>query len=293
MAPRANWKGYLRLSLVSCPVALYPATTDREKVHFHRLNKATGNRVRIQNVDEESREPVESDDIVRGYEVSKGRYLEVTDDELEAIQLEGGRIIDIVSFVPRNEIDQLYNVRPYYIAPDGDVGLQAYAVIRKAIEQEGMVALGRFTLTSREHMIALEPRGKGIMGTLLRYPYEVRKDEDYFGDIPDVATPKDMVDLAVHIVRSKAGHFKPEKFEDRYEEALKDLLKRKAAGEKIEAPKDIEQPKVINLMDALKRSLAAEGRAPARKTASPAKRAACRAGSHRRSTTSRKTRKAG
>lgn len=295
MAPRANWKGYLRLSLVSCPVALYPATTDREKVHFHRINRQTGHRVRIQNVDEQSREPVDSEDIVRGYEVTKGRYIEVTDEELEAIQIEGGRVIDIASFVPREEVDQLYNIRPYYIAPEGDVGLQAYAVIRKAIEQEGMMALGRFVLTNREHMIALEPRGKGIMGTLLRYPYEVRNEKDYFADIPDVATPKDMVDLAVHIVRSKAGHFKPEQFEDRYETALKDLIKRKAAGEKIEAPKEAEEPKVINLMDALRRSLEASGgRAPARKAApTHGKRAGGRTSSQSRSTGGRKARKAG
>jgi DNA end-binding protein Ku len=203
MAPRANWKGYLRLSLVSCPVLLFPATTEREKTHFHRINRKTGNRVRIQNVDEETREPVEREDMGRGFEVSKGQYIEIADEEIEAVEIESTRTIEIDEFVPKDEIDQLYNIRPYYIAPDGEVGLQAFAVIRKAIEKENMMALGRVVLTSREHMIALEPRGRGIMGTLLRYPYEVRDEKDYFDEIGNVETPKEMVDLALHIIQAR------------------------------------------------------------------------------------------
>jgi Ku protein len=179
--------------------AVGPATTEKEKTHFHRINRKTGNRVRIQNVDEETREPVEREDMARGYEVSKGEYIEITDEEVEAVEVESTRTIEIDQFVPKNEIDQLYNIRPYYIAPDGEVGLQAFAVIRKAIEKENMVALGRVVLTSREHMIALEPRGQGIMGTLLRYPYEVRDEKDYFDEIGNVETPKD-------IGRSRLAH---------------------------------------------------------------------------------------
>jgi len=157
--------------------------------------------------------------------------------------------------VPAEEIDQLYNIRPYYIAPEGDVAGQPFAVIREAISKEGMVALARVVLTNREHVIALEPRGKGLMGTLLRYPYEVRDEKEVFDEITDEHIPKDMLDLAVHIVKSKAGHFKPEKFEDRYENALRELIARKQKGEKIEPPPEPEPTNVINLMDALRRSI--------------------------------------
>jgi len=184
MAPRANWKGYLRLSLVSCPILVYPATSEREKISFHQINSKTGNRVRLKRVDEETGHEVPYDDIIKGYEVAKGHYIEVTDEELEAISIESTRTIDIDEFVPKQEIDELYNIRPYYIAPDGKVGADAFGVIRDAFEDMKMVALGRFVLTSREHVIALEPRGKGLMGTLLRYPYEVRDEADYFDDIP-------------------------------------------------------------------------------------------------------------
>src|SRR5215204_3616247 len=186
MAPRANWKGYLKLSLVSCPVALYPATTDAEKVRFHHINKQTGNRIRYRKVDEETGKEVEADDIIKGYEVSKGRYLDLTPEELEAVSLESTRTIDIERFVPRSEIDDLYNIRPYYIAPDGKVGVDAFVTIREAIKATGKTAIGRLVLTTPEHMIALDPRDKGIMGTLLRYPYEVRDEKEYFADIPNV-----------------------------------------------------------------------------------------------------------
>lgn len=259
MPPRANWKGYLRLSLVSCPVALYPATSEREKIRFHQMNRHTGNRIKMQRVDAETGEEVAYENIVKGYEVAKGHNIEIPDEELEAVEVDSSRAIEIDAFVPKSEIDPLYNVRPYYIAPDGEVGVQAFAVIREAIEKEGMVALGRLVLSTREHVIALEPRGKGLTGTLLRYPYEVRDEKDYFDDIPAEKIPKDMLDLAVHIVRSKKGHFEPQKFEDHYENALRELVKKKAAGEKIEPVKHKEPAKVINLMDALRRSL---GQAP-------------------------------
>ncbi len=258
MAPRANWKGYLRLSLVSCPVALYPATSEREKIRFHQINRNTGNRIKLMRVDAETGEPVEYEDIVKGYEVGKGQYIEVADEELDAIALESTRTIDIDKFVPREEIDDLYNMRPYYIAPDGNVGQDAFAVIRDVIGAMKMVALGRVVLTSREHVIALEPREKGLMGTLLRYPYEVRQPAEFFEDIPATKITKDMLDLAKHIVETKSGHFEPEKFEDHYENALKELLRKKQAGEKI-APAAQPQPaKVINLMDALRKSLETE-----------------------------------
>jgi DNA end-binding protein Ku len=258
VAPRAYWKGYLKLSLVSCPVALFPASSEREKISFNQINKKTGHRIKYRKIDAETEEEVDSSDIIKGYEVGKGQYIEIEPEELEAIAIESKRTIEIDEFVPKKEIDELYLNSPYYLAPDGDVGQQAFAVIREAIRKEGMVALGRVVFTSREHIIALEPRGKGLLGITLRYPYEVRKEEEYFEDIPDEKTPKDMLELASHIVETKSGHFNPEEFEDHYEDALKELLKKKQAGEKIEAPKERAPAKVINLMDALRRSVEGE-----------------------------------
>jgi DNA end-binding protein Ku len=258
MAPRAYWKGYLKLSLVSCPIALFPASSDREKISFHQLHKETGNRIKYKKVDAETGEEVDAGDIIKGYEVTKGHYIELEPEELEAVAIESKRVIDIDKFVPKDEIDELYLNNPYYIRPDGEVGQQAFAVIREAIRKEGMVAIGKVVFTSREHIIALEPRDKGLLGVTLRYPYEVRKVGDYFDDIPDEKIPKDMLDLASHIVNSKAGHFDPEKFEDRYEDALKDLLKRKQEGKPIERPQEREPTNVVNLMDALRRSVEAD-----------------------------------
>jgi len=258
VAPRAYWKGYLKLSLVSCPIAVFPATSEREKISFHQLNKKTGNRIKYQKVDADTGDEVEPDEIIKGYEVGKGEYLELDPEELEAIAIESKRVIDIDEFVPKEEIDELYLNNPYYIVPDGEVGQQAFAVIREAINKEGMVAVGKVVFTSREHIIALEPRGKGMMGITLRYPYEVRKEEEYFDAIPDEKVPKDMLELATHIVETKKGHFDPAKFEDRYEDALKDLLKKKQSAEQIEAPRERAPAKVINLMDALRRSVETE-----------------------------------
>jgi DNA end-binding protein Ku len=265
MVPRAYWKGYLRLSLVSCPIQLFPATSEREKVRFHQLNRDTGNRIRYKKVDAESGHEVPAEDIVKGYEASKGNYIELEPDELDAVEIDSSRMIDIDEFVPKKEIDELYLANPYYVVPDGEVGAQAFAVIREAIRKEGMVALGKVVFTNREHVIALEPRDKGLLGITLRYPYEVRDLKEYFDDIPDESVPKDMLELATHIVHSKAGHFKPDKFEDKYERALRELIKRKQHGEKIERPKEREPAKVIDLMEALRKS--AKGAAPARRTA--------------------------
>jgi DNA end-binding protein Ku len=265
VAPRAYWKGYLKLSLVSCPISLFPATSGREKISFHQLNRDTGNRIRYRKVDAETGNDVEASDIIKGYEVSKGDYITLEPEELEAIALESKRTIEIDEFVPKGEIDDLYLADPYYVVPDGEVGQQAFAVIREAIRTEGMVAIGKVVFTSREHIIALEPRGKGMMGVTLRYPYEVRKPDEYFEGIEDEKIPKDMLELATHIVETKRGKFEPDKFEDEYEDALKELLRKKQKGEKIEAPKERAPSNVINLMDALRNSVKAEGsRAPAR-----------------------------
>src|SRR5246127_3774930 len=250
MAPRANWKGFLRLSLVTCPIALYPATSESEKISFNQINKKTGHRIRYLKVDADTGEEVPNDEIIKGYEVDKDRYLEVTKEELENIALESTRTIEIDEFVPRSEIDDLYLVRPYYIVPDGKVGHDAFAVIRETIRSLDKVALARVVLTNREHVIALEARDKGLMGMLLRYPYEVRDAAEYFDEIQDVKITKDMLHLPKHIVDQKSGHFEPRKFEDHYEMALAELLANKQKGLPIAAVKKPAPSNVINLMDA-------------------------------------------
>jgi DNA end-binding protein Ku len=269
VAPRAYWKGYLKLSLVSCPIALFPATSEREKVSFHQINKKTGSRIKYRKVDADTGDEVDSTDIIKGYEVGKGQYIEINPEELEAIAIESKRTIEIDEFVPKDQIDELYLNSPYYIVPDGQVGAQAFAVIREAINKKGMVAIGKVVFISREHMIALEARGKGLMGVTLRYPYEIRDEKDYFGDIPDEKIPSDMMELAGHIVDTKTGDFDPEKFQDQYESAVKELLKKKQEGVKIEAPREREPAKVINLMDALRRSVEAERSAGEKRAPAP------------------------
>ncbi|MCK1389461.1 Ku protein [Bradyrhizobium sp. 1] len=259
MAPRANWKGFLRLSLVTCPVALYPATSDTEKVSFNQINRKTGHRIKYLKVDAETGDEVTSEDIVKGYKVDTDTYIEVTKDELDDIALDSTHTIEIDEFVPKTDIDSRYLIRPYYLVPDGKVGHDAFAVIRETIRSMDKVAIGRVVLTNREHIIALEPLESGLMGTLLRYPYEVRSEKDYFDDIQDVKLTKDMLDLAKHIVEKKSGAFEPELFEDHYETALIDLINKKRSGAPIAAKAT---PKtggnVINLMDALKKSIANE-----------------------------------
>lgn len=256
MAPRAYWKGSLKLSLVTCPVVLYPASTLVEKTRFHMINRETGHRLRQQMVDPETGDVVESEQKGRGYELSKGKYVEIEPEELEAVQIESNHTIDIDSFVPKDEIDKRYLNHPYYIAPDGKAAIDAFAVIRDAMKDQDRVALARIVLTNREHVIAIEPLGKGMLGTTLRFPYELRDEGDFFDDIKSPKISKDMIELASHILDTKAAHFDPSKFKDEYETALKALVKRKAAGKPIKLPEPDERPSnVVNLMDALKQSL--------------------------------------
>ncbi|GEC14967.1 Ku protein [Nitrobacter winogradskyi] len=255
MAPRANWKGFLRLSLVTCPVALFPATSESEKVSFNQINRKTGHRIKYQKIDAETGEEVDNDDIVKGYKIDTDAYLEVTKDELDNIALESTHTIDIDRFVPRAEIDDLYIVRPYYLVPDGKVGHDAYAVIRDTIKATGKVALARVVLTNREHVIALQARDNGLVGLLLRYAYEVREASDYFDDIKEVKITRDMLDLAAHIVEQKSGRFEPTAFEDHYEAALLELIEHKKAGHPIAKARARTEGNVINLMDALRQSL--------------------------------------
>jgi DNA end-binding protein Ku len=263
MAPRANWKGFLRLSLVTCPVALYPATSESEKISFNQLNRKTGHRIKYAKVDADTGEEVANEDIVKGYKVDTDTFVEVTKEELENVALESTRTIEIDEFVDRTEIDPRYLIRPYYLRPDGKVGHDAFAVIRETIREMGKVAIGRVVLTNREHIIALEAMDRGLIGTLLRYPYEVRDPAEYFDDIQDVKVTKDMLDLARHIVEQKAGRFEPDKFEDQYETALVDLINQKRAGKPITPKERPRGDNVVDLMEALRRSVGGVAAAPA------------------------------
>ena len=260
MAPgRPYWKGYLKLALVSCPIALYTAASSSERVSFRQINKKTGNRLRQQLVDEVTREPVETEDKGRGYEYAKDAYIEIDDDEIDAIAVESNHTIEIDSFVPRAQIDERYLDSPYYIIPNDQVGQEAFAVIRDAMRGKAMVALARVVLAKRERVIMLQPWDKGLMGTTLRYPYELRDANEYFDDLPNVKVAPDMLKLAEHILKTKEADFDPAEFVDHYEEAVLEMLKKKQAGVATPKGKAVEQsPNVINLMDALKKSLAAD-----------------------------------
>ena len=260
MAPaRPYWKGYLKLSLVSCPIALYGGISSTERVSFRQINKRTGNRLRQQLVDEVTREPVEGEDKGRGYEYSKNAYVAVDDDELDAISVESNHTIEIDSFVPREQIDERYLDNPYYITPDGQVGQEAFAVIREAMRGKDTVALGRVVLAKRERVIMLEPWDKGLVATTLRYPYEIRDAREYFDDIPDVTVASDTLNLAEHILQSKVADFDPSRFIDHYEEAVVEMLKKKQAGIVVSRERAAPRPQnVVNLVDALRRSIAQE-----------------------------------
>jgi DNA end-binding protein Ku len=265
MAARPYWKGYLKLSLVSCPVALFPASTQAEKTHFHQINTKTGHRLKQQMIDESTGRVVDTEHKGRGYELSKGRYVAVTDEELAAVQIESTHTIEIDSFVPKDEFDERYYEKPYYIVPNDEAGEEAYSVIRDAMKDKDKVALARIVMAHREHVIAIQPFDKGLLGTVLRYPYELREPKSYFSGIRSRKMPKDMVSLASHILDTKAGHFNASKFKDRYETALKKLIRRKAKGKPIEPPPEREAPSnVVNLMDALRQSIGGKRAAKAK-----------------------------
>ncbi len=273
MAPRASWKGYLKLSLVSCSVALFPASNASERISFNTLNRATGNRLKQQMIDSETEDVVEREDRVRGYQFAKGNYVFVEDEDIEKVEIESTHTIDIQQFVPADQIDQVYLDGSHYLAPDDKVATEAFAVIREAMHKTKTVGIGRLVLNRRERIVALQPRGKGILVTTVNYKYEVRDDAAYFDDIEDIEIPEEMMDLAEHIISKKKAKFDPDKFEDRYENALIEMLKAKQQGREIKAPKEEKPSNVVNLMDALRRSIESDKgeKAPARKPAAKSK----------------------
>ena len=257
--PRPYWKGYLKLSLVSCAVALYNASSSSERVSFNTLNRKTGNRLKQNLVDSVTGDPVDTADRVKGYQFSKGQYVMVEDADLEALKIESTKTIELETFVPQAEIDEIYLESPYYLAPDDKVAEEAFAVIREAMTKKKMVGIGRLVLNRRERMLMLAPRSKGMLATTLRYPYEVRQDAEYFNDIHDVKLSGEMLDIAQEIIARKSGHFEPDKFADRYEETLVEMLRAKQSGQVFTAPETAEPGNVVNIMDALRRSLQAAG----------------------------------
>ncbi|ODT87248.1 Ku protein [Phenylobacterium sp. SCN 70-31] len=263
MAYRPTWQGHLKLSLVTCPVALYTATSAGGDVHFNLINPETNNRIRMITTDPDTG-PVERSSLVKGYEVSKGEYVLLTDEEIRSVKLESTRTIDIERFVPAADIDRIYWDNPYYLAPDGKLAEEPFAVIRRAMETSGQIALGRVVMSTRERILALEPRGKGILAYTLRSDAEVRKPDEIFGAIRDVKADPKMVAIAEKIIEQQEGPFDPSQFVDRYEEALKALIADKRKGRKLAAVPEPEDTNVVDLMEALRASLAAKDKTPAK-----------------------------
>lgn len=293
MAERTVWKGHIKLSLVSCAVGLYPSTSSGGKIRFNTLNRKTGNRVKRQFVDSETEEVVESDEQVKGYLVGKGSYIQVEDEELDALKVESTHTIDIESFVPREEVDERFLDTAYYIAPTDKVSNEAFCVIRDAIRDKGMAGIARIVLARRERMILLEPLDEGLVGTTLHAADEVRDEDKVFDEISEVKYPKEMKDLAAHIIESKAAHFDPKQFDDRYEEAVAELLKSKQAGKPMRDEPAEKVSNVVNLMDALKRSVSAEKAGSVNKKAVPAKKPVAKSKPAKKPAAKAKARKAG
>jgi DNA end-binding protein Ku len=280
MASRPSWEGHLRLSLVTCPVALYPATTEAETIRFNLINPKTNNRIKMQTVDAGTGEVVSRGDLVKGFEIAKGEYVFFDKEELDAVKLESTRIIDIEKFVPRASIDRLYWDTPYHLVPSGKTGVEAFAVIREAMKQKGTVAIGRLVMSTRERVCAIEIEESGLVLTTLRTAQEVR-------DVTEVAHPdlpkpdKQMLAIAEKIIEQQSGDFDPSEFTDRYEDALRALIEDKKKGKPVKSAKPAnDDGKVVDLMEALRKSLTGGGapRARAERFATAKKKAAPKRG---------------
>lgn len=264
MAYRPTWQGHLRLSLVTCPVALYTATDSGGDVHFNLINPKTNNRIKMVTTDPDTG-PIERAKLVKGYEIEKGQYVLLTDDEIKSVKLESTKIIDIEHFVPAKDIDRIYWDNPYYLAPDGKLAQEAFGVIREAMERSGQIALGRVVMSARERLLALEPRGNGILAYTLRSDAEVRQADEIFAGISGKAPDASMIAIAEKIIEQRKGPFDPSKFVDRYEKALKALIADKQKGHKVEKVAEVEDTNVVDLMAALRASL--DGKSGAQKAA--------------------------
>jgi DNA end-binding protein Ku len=262
---RPTWQGHLRLSLVTCPVALYTATNSGGDVHFNLINPETNNRIKMITTDPDTG-PVDRSTLVKGYEFEKGNYVLLTNEEIAGVKLESTKTIDIERFVPEADIDRIYWDNPYYLAPDGKLAQEAFSVIREAMVRSGQIALGRVVMSTRERLLALEPRGKGILAYTLRTDAEVRRADEIFGAISDKAPDAAMIAIAEKIIQQQEGPFDPSQFTDRYEEALKVLIASKQKGHKVAKVAEPDDTNVVDLMAALRASLQGKS-APAEKPA--------------------------
>jgi DNA end-binding protein Ku len=262
MAPRASWKGYLKLSLVSCPVRLYTATSTSDRIRFNQLHKDTYNRINMKPVDPELG-LVERSDLVKGYEYEPKKYIIIDAEDLEAVKLESTHTMNIEAFVDADEVDPIWQDSPYYLAPDGAMAEETFTVLREALRRSGKVAIARVVLSSRERVVTIAPREKGMFVETLRGPSDVKSTASYFDDIPDMKPDAEMLELAEALIKQKTTEFDPRDYEDRYETALKDMIKEKLKGEKPVIAEAPERGNVVNLMDALKASLS-ETKPPAK-----------------------------
>lgn len=284
MAARAYWQGQIRLALVSIPVEVYAATKSGAAIAFHQIHEPSGKRINYEKV-VQGIGPVDRDEIVKGYEVSKGNYVLLEDDEIEAAKVESRKTLDLVQFVDAGEIDVFYFEKPYYVVPADDLAEEAFIVLREAMKNAGKVGIGQISVRGRETLVSLKPCGKGLVLETMRYEDEVRKAQSYFKEIPATKPDKALLDLATTLIEQRSAPFDAGEFHDRYVDALKKLIekKRKSKGKKI--LEDVEEPEptgsnVIDLMAALKRSVGGEKggakKAPAKKPAAhkaPAKKA--------------------
>lgn len=274
VAPRAQWKGFLKLALLSCSVALYTATSQSERISLHMLNRKTGNRLRRDFVDDATGKPVAKEEQVKGFEIDSGDYVTVTQEEIDAAIPHSNKTISIESFVPADDVDNVYIDSPYYLAPVSAADAEVFQLIQDAMQAEKVVGLARTVLFRRDRVLLLRPEGKGMIASTLHYDYEVRSAEESFTEIPTARTKGEMLELAEHIIETKKGEMTFGDFEDRYESALADLIKAKQQGKKIPIPPRPKAGNVINLLDALRES--AGKKAAAMKTATRKKAAAAR-----------------
>ena len=270
MAPRAQWKGYLKIDEITCAVALYTAASTAERTRFHMINKKTGNRLKREFVDEKSGKPVDREDQVKGYETDNGRYIVLEQEEIDAVIPQGDKSLAIEAFIPCEGVDTVYFDKPYYIAPADDVAEQAFRLIQRGMQAKKVAALAKAVLFRRARSLLLRPHGSGIVANTLNFDYEVRSAEDAFRDVPAPKVKKEMLDLAGHIIDTMKGTFDPTRSEDRYEEAVAELVRAKIEGREIEAPKPRKQEKVVDLMEALRQSAKAAGKGKAKGKAASA-----------------------
>ncbi len=268
MAEPGGWTGFLKLSFVTCAVRMVPAVSSSDRIRFHMINPETGNRIRMKPHDAETDDVVERADLVKGYEYDKDEYVLFEDDEISKLKIEASHTIEIVRFVKAEDIDRIYFDEPYYLVPDGKVAIEAYKVIQDAIAAESLVGLATLVMANRERPVAIEPRGRGLLVTRLRAPEDLRDEEPLFDSIPDKPADRQMVEMAKTLIEKMSGKFDPKLFEDRYQSALQTLVEAKLKGVKPKLPKAPRSAEVINLFDALKKSVAGTGAAvPARKNA--------------------------